>query len=188
MPLYVRGRNRSRGTSGSGSGTGVTVSAIRSALAGASDADKFDIVSKLHATPEVLYVEQAASEKEDEIWTNVQLTRALVGDDNNKLLVIRFWNSRRTAETSLPVRWFLELTPMDPSADTFGQRAIALPIYSGDKRNDRTFAQGNIDVLYVGRPTESIQTTRRMILGTKGFGPEAQGWKNLQIRIELRSL
>lgn len=182
--------NTSAGTSSSGgSGGGVTVEAIRTALATANDSDRIDIVNKLYASPEVLYVDATATQKSDQVWTNIQLNRALVGADNNKHLYIRIWNNRRTAEGSIPVRWLLELTPMAATGDRFGERTIAIPFYAGNWKGNRTFRQGVIEPLYIGRPIENPQTTSRIILGMEGFDDdEANNWKTMQIRIELRNL
>lgn len=189
MATYFNGRLVTGGVSGGGGSSAVTVAAIRSVLASANDTDRKDITNKLYASPEVLYVDSVASLKSLTAWTNILFSRALVGADNNKHLVIRIWNTRRTAEGSIPVRWFLELTPMAANTNRFGQRCIAIPFYGGDTKNNRTFTHGQIDPLYIGRPIETPQTTRRILLGMDGFGDEAQNdWRTMQIRVELRNL
>lgn len=158
-------------------------------LGNASDADKFALASALHATPEVLYTEAVASVKSRNTWLNIQLSRELTTADNNKVLVIRFWNVRRQAEARMPVYQFRGLTPMSAADDEFDERAEALPLYDGSFQAARTFKQGVIDPLFISRPIEDPPTYRRILLGTGGFGTNNENnWGRSQLQIELRSL
>lgn len=169
-------------------GSGI-IARLVAELADANDADKFALVSALHATPEVLYTEGVASVKSRDMWLNIQLSRALTVADNNKLLAIRFVNARKAAEAQMLVRRFLALTPMDATDDQFDERAEALPLFDGRFRGTLDFTQGEIEPLFVGRPTEVPLTTRRIILGSNGFGSNnQQNWGACQVTIELRSL
>lgn len=185
MPSRYTGQR----TSGSGGSANITVSDIRTALATASDMDKFAIMSDLYATEE-LYAESTPSLKSNNVWHVINFSRAITRAENNKFLYIRFYNNRRQAEAKVRVGRFISLPTMSPADNLFDEQALAVPFFSGDYRNGRTFSQGDIVTLYISRPTQTSPDVNKIMLGTSGFGGEPRTnnvWRNFQAVIELRS-
>ena len=161
------------------------LAALKTALASATDADKFELMHNLAAS-EQLFRDDSLAARNTSSWAVITLSRSLVAaTDGNKILEVMFETTHlRAVIFRVMVSEFLALTPQA----TTGQTVVnAIPMRTVRGEIDNFNNDQNAGTILIARPTQTIQDTNQLMLGSTNFRSGGQRWSNFRRTILLRS-
>ena len=158
---------------------------MKTALASASDADKFELMNNLAASEQLYIDSNGIANRVSDTWSIITLSRALSSTtDTNKIIEIKFRDSHVTAYMRVRVSDFLALTPRASTGDGV-DNAIPVRIARGDIDSIDRDSGGS--TILIARPVQVTPNTNQIMLASEDFRTGAHRWRLIERTISLRS-
>ena len=161
------------------------LAALKTALASASDADKFELMNNLAAREQLYTDPDGIANRVSNTWSVITLSRALsLASDGDKVLEIEFRDLQAFAYMRIRVSDFLALTPRATTGDGV-DNAIVVRIPRGQINSIDDDTGGS--TIIIARPIQATPNTNQIMLASEDFRSANHSWRFIRRTITLRS-